>query len=69
LRVDVISRRIAPAGLLRDSHHAHPQAELDVVTLPDAGTAIAAVGAGTVDASFRAVTRARAAAGRGVSRR
>ena len=56
LRVDVISRRIAPAALLRDFHRAHPQTELDVVTLSDAATAIAAVSAGTIDASFRAVT-------------
>jgi DNA-binding transcriptional LysR family regulator len=56
LRVDVIGRRLAPAALLRDFHRAHPQTELDVVTLPDAGTAIAAVSSGTIDASFRAVT-------------
>ena len=59
LRVDVISRRIAPAGLLRDFHRAHPDVELDVVTLADSGadTAIAAVAAGTIDASFRAAVR------------
>lgn len=56
LRVDVIGRRLAPAGLLRDFHRAHPGTELDVVTLFDAGAAIAAVRAGTIDASFRAVT-------------
>ncbi len=33
LRVDVISRRIAPAVLLQDFHRAHPEIELDVVTL------------------------------------
>lgn len=55
LRVDVIGRRLAPAGLLRDFHHAHPGTELDVVTLFDADAAIAAVRAGTIDASFRAV--------------
>jgi DNA-binding transcriptional LysR family regulator len=59
LRVDVISRRIAPAGLLRDFHRAHPDIELDVVTLADSGAdiAIAAVAAGTIDASFRAAAR------------
>ncbi|HEY5987369.1 MAG TPA: LysR family transcriptional regulator [Streptosporangiaceae bacterium] len=56
LRVDVIGRRLAPAGLLRDFHRAHPETELDVVTLFDAGAAIAAVRSGTIDASFRAVT-------------
>ncbi|SFP01136.1 DNA-binding transcriptional regulator, LysR family [Amycolatopsis arida] len=56
LRVDVIGRQLAPAGLLRDFHRAHPGVALDVVTLPDAGAAVAAVRAGAIDASFRAVT-------------
>jgi DNA-binding transcriptional LysR family regulator len=57
LRVDVIGRRLGPAGLLSAFHRAHPETELDVVThLLDAGAAIAAVRAGTIDASFRAVT-------------
>jgi len=56
LRVDVISRRIAPTALLRGFHRAHPETELDVVTLFDAETAIAAVRSGTIDATFRAVT-------------
>ncbi|HEX6341939.1 LysR family transcriptional regulator, partial [Umezawaea sp.] len=56
LRVDVLGRRLAPADLLRDFHRAHPSVELDVVTLPDAGTAIDAVRSGVVDATFRAVT-------------
>ncbi|MDQ2875664.1 MAG: LysR family transcriptional regulator [Actinomycetota bacterium] len=57
LRVDVINPRIAPARLLRDFHCAHPETERDVVThLLDADAAIAAVGSGTIDASFRAVT-------------
>jgi DNA-binding transcriptional LysR family regulator len=56
LRVDVIGRRLAPAGLLRGFHRAYPEIELDVVTLFDADAAIAAVGSGTIDASFRAVT-------------
>ena len=57
LRVDVIGRRLAPAGLLRGFHRAHPETELDVVTLFDADAAIAAVQSGAIDASFRAVTR------------
>ncbi|WP_338498497.1 LysR family transcriptional regulator [Streptomyces sp. SJL17-4] len=56
LRVDVIGRRLATAGLLRGFHRAHPEIELDVVTLFDADAAVAALGAGTIDASFRAVT-------------
>jgi DNA-binding transcriptional LysR family regulator len=56
LRVDVIGQRLAPAGLLRDFHHAHSGTELDIVTLFDADGAIAAVRSGTIDASFRAVT-------------
>jgi DNA-binding transcriptional LysR family regulator len=57
LRVDVVSRRIAPAGLLRDFHRGHPEIELDVVALPgaDVDAAIAAVDDGTIDASFHAV--------------
>ena len=58
LRVDVINPRIAPALVLRDFHRAHPEVELDVVThLFDADAAIAAVGSGVIDASFRAVTK------------
>ncbi|KUL35596.1 LysR family transcriptional regulator [Streptomyces sp. NRRL F-4489] len=56
LRVDVIGRRVATAGLLRDFHRAHPGTALDVVTLFDADEAFAAIQAGTIDASFRAVT-------------
>ncbi|MEU9022984.1 LysR family transcriptional regulator [Actinomadura sp. NPDC048394] len=56
LRVDVIGRRLAPAGLLRDFHRAHPGTPLDVVTLFDAAAALDAIAAGTIDASFRALT-------------
>ncbi|MFI6294432.1 LysR family transcriptional regulator [Nonomuraea sp. NPDC050790] len=56
LRVDVIGRRLAPAALLGAFHRAHPEIELDVVTLFDADAAMAALGSGTIDASFRAVT-------------
>ncbi|MGC4835705.1 LysR substrate-binding domain-containing protein [Micromonospora vinacea] len=57
LRVDVHSRRIAPAVLLQGFHRAHPRIELDVVTLDaDVHAAMAAVEAGTVDATFHAVT-------------
>ena len=56
LRVDVISRRIAPAWLLQGFHRAHPETPLEVVRLFDARAAIEAVRTGAVDASFRAVT-------------
>ena len=56
LRVDVITRRIAPAALLRGFHRAHPDIELDLVTMFDADTAIAAVRSGSIDATFRAVS-------------
>ena len=56
LRVDVMSYRTAPAAVLRDFHRAHPDVELDLVTIVDsARAAIAALQAGTIDASFRAV--------------
>lgn len=56
LRVDVHSRRTAPAVLLQDFHRTHPRIELDVVTLDaDVHAAIAAVEAGTVDVTFHAV--------------
>ncbi|MFB4320256.1 LysR family transcriptional regulator, partial [Actinomadura sp. 21ATH] len=55
LRVDVLGRHLAPAALLRGFHDAHPEIELNVVTLFDAAAAIAAVRSGTIDASFRAV--------------
>ncbi|MEE6258450.1 LysR family transcriptional regulator [Plantactinospora sonchi] len=57
LRIDVHSRRTAPAVLLQDFHRTHPRIELDVVTLDaDVHGATAAVEAGTVDATFHAVT-------------
>ena len=56
LRVDVVNRRVASAGLLQDFYRMHPELELDVVTLDaDVDAAIAAVEAGTVDATFHGV--------------
>jgi DNA-binding transcriptional LysR family regulator len=56
LRVDVVNRRIVTAGLLQDFYRVHPEIELDVVTLDaDVDAAIAAVEAGTVDATFHGV--------------
>ncbi|MEU5776783.1 LysR family transcriptional regulator [Streptomyces venezuelae] len=56
LRVDVIGRRLSLAGLLRGFHRAHPDTELDVVTLFDSASALSAVRDGVIDATFRAVT-------------
>ena len=43
LRVDVVGRRAATAGLVRDFHRAHPEVTLDVVTLFGVDAAVAAV--------------------------
>lgn len=56
LRVDVIGRRLSVAGLLRGFHRAHPEVDLDVVTLLDSGSAIAALQSGAIDATFRVVS-------------
>jgi DNA-binding transcriptional LysR family regulator len=56
LRVEVANRRFSPARLLRAFREARPGTELDVVTLADANAAIAAIDAGTIDASIRAVS-------------
>jgi DNA-binding transcriptional LysR family regulator len=56
LRLDVMNYRTAFAAVVRDFHHAYPDIELDLVTIVDtAQAAIAAIEAGTIDASFRAV--------------
>ncbi|MFE9611691.1 LysR family transcriptional regulator [Streptomyces sp. NPDC006012] len=55
LRVDVVGRRLSTAGLLRDFHRAHPGIALDVMTLSDVDTAVAALRSGAIDAAFRAV--------------
>lgn len=57
LRVDVLNRRTAPATSLHAFHQLHPGVDLDVVALPElsADSAVAAVAAGTIDATFRAV--------------
>ncbi|MFG1925083.1 LysR family transcriptional regulator [Cryptosporangium sp. NPDC048952] len=56
LRVDVVSRRVAAATHLQEFYRLHPDVGLDVVTLvADVHTAVAAVEAGTIDATFHAV--------------
>ncbi|WP_316775589.1 LysR family transcriptional regulator [Streptomyces sasae] len=55
LRVDVIASRVAPSGLMRGFHRAHPEIDLDVVMLFDVEAAVAAIRSGAIDASFRAV--------------
>ncbi|MGC4812843.1 LysR family transcriptional regulator [Micromonospora sp. DT228] len=58
LRIDVLGLRTAQAVVLHDYWRSHPETNLDVVTLrvDDPRTAVAAVQAGDVDASFRSVT-------------
>src|SRR6266496_3704965 len=60
LRIDVVSRRIAPANILRDFYRQHRDIDLDVVALltADAQTALAEVAAGTIDATFRSLREA-----------
>jgi DNA-binding transcriptional LysR family regulator len=57
LRIDVVSRRIATAGVLHAFYQQHPDIDLDVVAMvtTDAPTAMAEVIAGTVDATFRSL--------------
>jgi DNA-binding transcriptional LysR family regulator len=57
LRIDVVSRRIASASVLHAFYQQHPDIELDVVALlnADAASALAEVGAGTLDATFRSL--------------
>ncbi|MDG3009676.1 LysR family transcriptional regulator [Rhodococcus sp. D2-41] len=58
LRIDVLGLRTAQAVILHDYWRSHPGTELEVVTLKvdDPRMAVAAVGAGEIDASFRTVT-------------
>jgi DNA-binding transcriptional LysR family regulator len=56
LRVDVVSRRSGTGALLREFHRAHAASPVEVVTLFDAGSAIAAIVSGSIDATFRCVT-------------
>ncbi|MDA3642514.1 LysR family transcriptional regulator [Saccharopolyspora indica] len=57
LRVDVVSRRVAPGTALHAFHQQHPDIELDVVTLVNstADAALAEVATGTIDATFRSL--------------
>lgn len=60
LRIDVLGLRSAQAVVLHDYWRSRPPTGLDVVTLrvDDPRVAVAAVEAGDIDASFRAVTDA-----------
>ncbi|GAA2980930.1 LysR family transcriptional regulator [Actinokineospora diospyrosa] len=57
LRIDVVSRRIAPSNVLHAFYQQRPGIELHVVALTnaDAATALAEVNAGTLDATFRSL--------------
>lgn len=59
LRVDVIAMRSAMSAMLRGFHEARPDIDLDVVTLLDIDTALTALQAGTLDASFRYIAPTR----------
>ncbi|MFE7452999.1 LysR family transcriptional regulator [Streptomyces griseus] len=56
LRVDVVHRQLATAGLLRAFREAHPDTALDIVTLHGGAEAVEAVRSGVIDATVRAVT-------------
>jgi len=56
LRIDIPGRRFLPARMLRAFRETRPGTELDVVTLADANAALAAIDAGTIDASIRALS-------------
>lgn len=68
LRIDVVSRRIAPAGVLHAFYQQHPGIELDVVALldADAASALAEVDAGALDATFRSLRDSARAVPRGL---
>lgn len=55
LRVDVVHRQVATAGLLRAFHRAYPDTALDIVTLNAGAEAVEAVRSGAIDATVRAV--------------
>ncbi len=57
LRIDVLGLRTAQAVILHDYWRAHPELDLDVVTIrvSDPREAVAAVRAGDVDATFRTI--------------
>ncbi|MCX5044432.1 LysR family transcriptional regulator [Aldersonia sp. NBC_00410] len=68
LRIDVVSRRIAPAGVLHAFYQQHSDIELDVVALPnaDAAAALAEVSEGRLDATFRSLRDSRRTVGPGL---
>lgn len=55
LRVDVLTSRSAPSGLMRGFHAAHPEIDLDVLTVFGIESALTAIRSGALDATFRAV--------------
>lgn len=65
LRVDILNRRLAPAQSVYRFYRAHPDMDLDAVTLDgeNAEQAARAVLEGTIDASFRALPADRVPAG------
>ncbi|CAL9482576.1 HTH-type transcriptional regulator HdfR [Streptomyces sp. enrichment culture] len=55
LRVDVLTSRSAQSRLMRGFHEAHPEIDLDVMTIFGIDTAVTALRSGALDATFRAV--------------
>ncbi|MEU4653059.1 LysR family transcriptional regulator [Streptomyces sp. NPDC023723] len=55
LRVDVLTSRSAQSRLMRGFHETHPEIDLDILTIFDIDTAVAAIRSGALDATFRAV--------------
>jgi DNA-binding transcriptional LysR family regulator len=68
LRIDVVNRRVASSNVLYAFYQQHPGIELDVVALPnaDAAAAMAEVGAGTLDATFRSLRATHRKVGNGL---
>lgn len=65
VRVDVLNRRIAPAQFVYRFYRSRPETALDAVTLgnENAAQAVQAVLAGSIDASFRALSADQVPAG------
>jgi DNA-binding transcriptional LysR family regulator len=57
LRVDVISRRIAPGAIVRAFHRAHPVVPLEMVTTQHAPGMLGALVDGEIDAGFAYLSR------------
>lgn len=57
LRIDVISRRIAPAAIVRAFHRGHPSVPLEMVTTQHSPGMLTTVADGEIDAGFAYLSR------------